>query len=222
MRASASVRFARTMRCATVGSGTRNARAISSVVSPPSRRSVSATRASVESTGWHVMKIRRSRSSPTSSSSAASMSRCAEPSLQLELARELLVLALERRAAAQQVDRAVLRRGHEPGARVVRDARLGPLLERGDERVLRQLLGEADVAHDPREAGDQPGGLDPPDRVDRAVRVGARWLRLVRLGLGAQPLLLLAQLGRELVAEVLRLEDLPDLDLECRRRTGRA
>ena len=50
-RASASVRLARTIRWATVGSGTRNARAISSVVRPPSRRSVSATRASVERTG---------------------------------------------------------------------------------------------------------------------------------------------------------------------------
>ena len=44
---SASVRLARTMRWAIVGSGTRKARAISSVVRPPSRRSVSATRASV-------------------------------------------------------------------------------------------------------------------------------------------------------------------------------
>ena len=44
--ASASVRLARTIRWAIVGSGTRNARAISSVVSPPSSRSVSATRAS--------------------------------------------------------------------------------------------------------------------------------------------------------------------------------
>ena len=73
--ASASVRLARTMRCAIVGSGTRNARAISSVVRPPSSRSVSATRASVESTGWHAVKTSRSRSSPTSSSSAASTSR---------------------------------------------------------------------------------------------------------------------------------------------------
>ena len=63
--------------------------------------------------------------------------------LQLDLPGELLLLALERRAAPQQVDRAVLRRGHEPGARVVRHARLGPLLERGDESVLRELLGEA-------------------------------------------------------------------------------
>ena len=73
-RASVSVRFARTMRCAIVGSDTRKARAISSLVSPPSRRSVSATRASVERTGWQAMSMSRSRSSPTFSSMAVSTS----------------------------------------------------------------------------------------------------------------------------------------------------
>jgi ribosomal protein L22 len=65
------VRFARTIRCAIVGSGVRKARAISPVVSPPSSRSVSATRASVDSTGWHDVKISRKRSSPMSSSLAS-------------------------------------------------------------------------------------------------------------------------------------------------------
>ena len=50
-RASASVRLARTMRWAIVGSVVRNARAISSVVSPPTSRSVSATRLSLDRTG---------------------------------------------------------------------------------------------------------------------------------------------------------------------------
>ncbi len=70
------VRFflARTIRWATVDSETRNARAISSVLRPPSIRSVSAMRASVESTGWHAVKTSRSRSSPMSSSSAVSRS----------------------------------------------------------------------------------------------------------------------------------------------------
>ena len=94
--------------------------------------------------------------------------------LRLELVAELLVLALEQLVAAQLVDGAVLRGRHQPGARVVRDARLRPLLERGDERVLRQLLGEADVAHDARQPGDEPRRLDPPDRVDRAMRLGGR------------------------------------------------
>jgi hypothetical protein len=43
------------------------------------------------------------------------------------------------------------------------------LLERRDEGVLRQLLGEPDVAHDPRQPGDELGRLDAPDRVDRAM-----------------------------------------------------
>ena len=72
------------------------------------------------------------------------------------------------------IDGAMFRGGHEPGARVVRDARLRPLLERGDQSVLRELLGQADVAHDPRQTGDEPGRLDPPDRVDRAMGVGSR------------------------------------------------
>src|SRR6266481_2652129 len=72
--ASARVRLARTIRWAMVGSGTRKARAISSVVRPPSKRSVSATRASVERTGWQETNTRRRRSSPMSSSSAASKS----------------------------------------------------------------------------------------------------------------------------------------------------
>ena len=54
-----------------------------------------------------------------------------------ELVTELLVLTVEHLAPAQLVDGAMLRGGHEPGPRVVRDARLGPTLERGDERILR-------------------------------------------------------------------------------------
>ena len=159
-----------------------------------------------------------------SSSSAASRSGSAVACLRLELAAELLVLALEQRCVGAAVDRAVLGGGHEPGARVVRDARLRPLLERGDERVLRQLLGEADVAHDPREPGDEPGRLDPPDRLDGAVDVAhgcsaspigrsARRAYCCARSAARSRSLLLLELGRQLVAEVLGLEDLPDLDL---------
>src|SRR6266508_1289882 len=55
--------LARTSRCAMVGSGTRKARAISGVRSPPSVRRVSATLASDESAGWQQVKMSRSRSS---------------------------------------------------------------------------------------------------------------------------------------------------------------
>ena len=74
--------------------------------------------------------------------------------LGLELAAKLVVLALGELASAQAVDCAMLGGGHEPGARVVRDARLRPALERSDQRVLGELLGQADVAHHAGEAGD--------------------------------------------------------------------
>ena len=131
------------------------------------------------------------------------------------------MLALDQFRSPQPVDRAMLRGGHEPGARVVRGAGGRPPLECGDERVLRKLLGKTDVAHHPRETGDELRLLYPPDRVDRAMRIGSRHgcrlehlhprvqaetrLRL-RGHLREQTLLLLPELRRELGAEVLRLE----------------
>jgi hypothetical protein len=52
------------MRRAIVTSLDRKARAIPSVVRPPMTRSVSAARASAESTGWQAVKMRPSSSSP--------------------------------------------------------------------------------------------------------------------------------------------------------------
>ena len=91
--------------------------------------------------------------------------------LSLQLAAELFVLGLQPLVSPPQIDGAMFRRGHEPGARIVRDARLRPLFERGDESVLRQLFGKAHVAHDARESGDDPGGLHPPDRFDNAMGI---------------------------------------------------
>jgi hypothetical protein len=45
-----------------------------------------------------------------------------QPAVDLQLPAELVALALVERLAAEAVDRAVLGGGHEPGARVVRDA----------------------------------------------------------------------------------------------------
>ncbi len=91
-----------------------------------------------------------------------------------QLVAELGVLAVDQLGAAEAVDRAVLGGGHQPGAGLVGDAGARPLLERGDERVLRQLLGHADVAHHAREAGDELGLLDAEDRVDGVMCIGSR------------------------------------------------
>ncbi len=47
-----------------------------------------------------------------------------------------------------------------------------PLLERGDQRLLGDLLGQTDVAGDPGEPGDEAAGLDAPHRLDGARRRG--------------------------------------------------
>ena len=84
------------------------------------------------------------------------------------------MLAVQQLAAAKLVDGAPLRGGHEPGAGVVGNARLGPALERGDECVLRQVLRQADITGHAREPGDELGRLDAPHRVDGAVGIGRR------------------------------------------------
>ncbi len=48
----------------------------------------------------------------------------------------------------------------------------GPLLERRNERVLRELLSRPDVDDKASQPGDEPGRLDPPDRFNRAMRFG--------------------------------------------------
>ena len=89
----------------------------------------------------------------------------------VQLVRQHLVLAVEHLVAPEAVDGAMLGRGHEPRGGVGRHAGLRPLLERGDEGVLREVLRQSDVAHEPREAGDQLRRFDPPDRVDGAMSV---------------------------------------------------
>ena len=68
-----------------------------------------------------------------------------------ELPAELVVLALEPLGSAEGVDRAMFRRCHQPGARIVRDPRLRPPLQRRDEGVLGKLLRQTEVANDPRQ-----------------------------------------------------------------------
>ena len=97
----------------------------------------------------------------------------------LEIARERLVLVGHARTTAQQVDGPTFASGHQPCAWVAGNALGRPLLQGGDERVVRQVLGDRQVAREPREPGDQPRGLQSPDGLDRAPRVGGshHWVR---------------------------------------------
>src|SRR5580704_7574766 len=98
--------------------------------------------------------------------------------LGLKLTAELRVLALEKLVSAILIDGTMLGGGHEPGTGVVRNARLRPPLEGGDESVLRELFGQTDIADDSSEAGDEPGRVDPPDCVDDPMGIRGGHSRL--------------------------------------------
>ena len=104
----------------------------------------------------------------------------------LQLAADLLMLALQHLVAAEMIEGAPLGGRHQPGARVGGNALARPLLQRRNQRLLRELLGQPDIAHDAGQPGDQLGLLDAPDSVDRAVcrrgggRSGSGWFRWQR------------------------------------------
>jgi hypothetical protein len=86
-----------------------------------------------------------------------------------ELAPEFLVLADKPCVSTEVIDGTMLGGGHKPGTRIIRDTGLRPLLDGGDKGVLREIFGQADVPHNAREAGDEPGRLHPPDGLNGAM-----------------------------------------------------
>ena len=151
--------FARTSRLAIVASGTRNARAISSVPSPPSVRRVSATWASSASAGWQQVK---SELEPLVGDRRLVGVVVVHGRRHLEQAG----LRGERPVAADPVDRAVARGGHEPRARV--GGRPLPRPARGGdgERLLGGLLGEIEVAEEADQRGEDAAPLVAEDLVE--------------------------------------------------------
>ena len=150
--------FARTSRCAIVGSGTRKARAISAVVRPPSVRSVSATCASVASAGWQHVKMSSSRSSGKVVSSTVVL-RCLAHLEQAGLRRQ-------RAIAANAIDGPVAGCRHEPGARVGGDSVPGPALRRDRERLLRGFLGEVEIAEEADQGSEDVAPLVAEDPIE--------------------------------------------------------
>src|SRR5262245_3854550 len=94
--------------------------------------------------------------------------------LDLALVAELAMFSFEQLIAAKMVDGPMFRRRHKPGAGLVGEAGLGPLLESRDQRVLGEFFGDRDVAYHAGETGDKLRLLDPKDRLDGAMWVGSR------------------------------------------------
>ena len=139
--------LARLMRCAIVASGTRNARAISAVVRPPTARSVRAMADGRVSAGWQHITSRFSVSSwsagVTASGGGAGLGRHLDHHHRFAAAAGDLGANLVGEASAGDVDQPPARAGGEP--------RFRPLQRRRQERLLDRVLGGGEIpepAHD--------------------------------------------------------------------------
>src|SRR6185312_5689356 len=92
--------------------------------------------------------------------------------LRSDLVPDVILLPLDDLAMTHGVDRAPFCGRHEPCAGIVRNSGCRPLVERRDECILSEVLGEADVAYHACQAGDEFSRFDSPDCVDRAMRSG--------------------------------------------------
>src|SRR6478752_9609001 len=82
--------------------------------------------------------------------------------LGLHLPGNHLVLTLEHSITAQMIQGPPLGSGHQPCAWFFWNACRGPVLEGGQQSVLRQLLCKRYIAQHCRQASDQPRLFDPP------------------------------------------------------------
>ena len=119
---------------------------------------MSATWPSSASAGWQHVKTSSSRSSGIVSSSTSSS--------QAGRYVEQPGLRSERAVAADPVDRAVARGGHEPGARILRRPVAGPALGGDRERLLGGFLGEVEVAEEADQACEDTAPLVAEDPVE--------------------------------------------------------
>ena len=166
---SARVRLARTMRWAMVGSGVRKARAIS----------VGGEAAEeTEGEGGAGLGGEDGMAGDEDEAEEVVADGVVESGVEVgrglfegfEFAGELFVFALGDGVAAEEIDGAAFGGGGEPCRGIIGDARLRPLFQGGDECFLREVFGEADVAGEAGESGDDAGGLDAPDGFDGAMR----------------------------------------------------
>ena len=170
------LRLARTIRCAIVASLTRNARATSAVLRPPSRRSVSAD--------LRVARQRRVAAGEHQPQAVVGDRR----GFLLVRRRRCVALGEERQPldaigdgtrAAQAIDRLAPRGGGDPGARVRRDAVAGPRRHRGGERVLQGVLGQADVADVADQRGEDRRALVAEGPLDGVHAVAAAGISMI-------------------------------------------
>ena len=160
MLASRILRFARTSRCAIVASGTRNERAISSVSSPPRRRSV---KRDLDVRGQRRVAAREDQPQPVVLHGPDRFGWF----VALVEERRLGVSVMAGCLTPEPVDGTVAGRRRDPRTGVRRQSGLRPPLRRHDERLLDRLFGDVDVAEE-TDQGRRPHVRTRPGRCGRA------------------------------------------------------
>ncbi len=127
--------LARLIRCAMVASGTRKARAIWPVVSPPTARRVSATCAGRGSAGWQHSSSSGSESSVLG---RAVVGRWADQLVRRRPVRQQPLPLGAGLVGPPLVDQPAGRDGDQPAGRVVRHAVVRPLPRRCQQRLLQR------------------------------------------------------------------------------------
>ncbi len=91
-----------------------------------------------------------------------------------------VVGTVDARDLAQRVDALEAGRGDEPGARVLRHAVAGPLLDGRRERLLHRLLGAVEVPEQADQRREHAARFLAPDRLDACtggIRAGSGQMR---------------------------------------------
>ena len=135
--------LARLIRLVMVPSGTRNARAISAVVRPPTARSVRAICDAGDSDGWQHRNSRISESSRSGSAPSVAQDRSAagaSHSSGSDPGGDRVLALPTRLLAAQQVGQPAGGDGDQPARAGCRRAVLRPLGRGGEQRLLHSVL----------------------------------------------------------------------------------
>src|ERR1700722_16701879 len=127
-----------------------------------------------------------------------------------QFASEFCVFTFQPGVAAEVINGSMFSSSHEPSARIIRNARLRPLLKRRHQSILREILGNANIAHNAHQASDQPRRLDSPDRVNRAMD---RREVFIAMWIGSRHSYRSHHLYLLLAREVARTKHLPNLSL---------
>ena len=156
--------FARLIRWAIVASGTRNARAISAVVRPPTARSVSGIADAGVSAGWQHRNRRRSESSSSATDDGDVPSGTATTCSRLHPGT----------IRPPRIDQPARGAAREPALRLLGDSRAGPPVGGRDQRLLDGVLRRVEIAVPAGECAKDPRRELAQQVLDLTRRVSVR------------------------------------------------